>query len=138
MEILDTAGTEQFTAMRDMYMKNGDGFILVYSITSAASLHDLLGLKERLDKVKPGAKIVLVANKSDLAKDRTVSQKQGQDIAGKWNCPIVETSAKDSQSVEAAFNELLALLEGTDPQQDSIKEKSLMQKKKRSKKCLIV
>eukprot|EP01126_Amoeba_proteus_P010202 TRINITY_DN13962_c0_g2_i15.p1 TRINITY_DN13962_c0_g2~~TRINITY_DN13962_c0_g2_i15.p1 ORF type:complete len:192 (-),score=27.86 TRINITY_DN13962_c0_g2_i15:679-1254(-) len=34
LEIMDTAGTEQFTAMRDLYIKEGDGFLLVFSLVS--------------------------------------------------------------------------------------------------------
>ena len=32
---------EQFTAMRDLYMKNGQGFVLVYSITAQSTFNDL-------------------------------------------------------------------------------------------------
>lgn len=52
LEILDTAGTEQFTAMRDLYMKSGQGFLLVYSITSMVTLNDLEPLREQILRVK--------------------------------------------------------------------------------------
>lgn len=52
LEILDTAGTEQFTAMRDLYMRNGQGFLLVYSINSMATYNDLFGLRDQILRIK--------------------------------------------------------------------------------------
>lgn len=52
LEILDTAGTEQFTAMRDLYMKNGQGFVLVYSITAQSTFNDLVDLRDQILRVK--------------------------------------------------------------------------------------
>lgn len=52
LEILDTAGTEQFTAMRDLYMKNGQGFILVFSIIAEATFMELQGLRTQIMEVK--------------------------------------------------------------------------------------
>lgn len=40
LDILDTAGTEQFTAMRDLYMKNGHCFMIIYSITARSTFID--------------------------------------------------------------------------------------------------
>lgn len=59
LEILDTAGTEQFTAMRDLYMKNGQGFVLAYSITSQATFNDLIDLREQILRVKDAEKVRL-------------------------------------------------------------------------------
>lgn len=52
LEILDTAGTEQFTAMRDLYMKNGQGFVLAYSITAQSTFNDLIDLRDQILRVK--------------------------------------------------------------------------------------
>lgn len=35
--VLDTAGQEEFSAMREQYMRKGDGFLLVYSVTDPQS-----------------------------------------------------------------------------------------------------
>ncbi len=65
LEILDTAGTvqryrsslshidqEQFTAMRDLYMKNGQGFVLVYSVTADSTFRDLVDIRDQILRVK--------------------------------------------------------------------------------------
>eukprot|EP01108_Squamamoeba_japonica_P008886 TRINITY_DN8054_c0_g1_i1.p1 TRINITY_DN8054_c0_g1~~TRINITY_DN8054_c0_g1_i1.p1 ORF type:complete len:115 (+),score=27.52 TRINITY_DN8054_c0_g1_i1:27-347(+) len=41
LEVLDTAGTEQFLALRDLYYRNGDGFVLVFDLTDAHSFNEL-------------------------------------------------------------------------------------------------
>ena len=90
LEILDTAGTEQFTAMRDLYMKNGQGFVLVYSITSQSTFNDLTDLREQILRVKDTDKVpmVLVGNKCDLEDDRVVGKDQGAALASKWGSTL--------------------------------------------------
>ncbi|PIK36235.1 putative ras-related protein [Apostichopus japonicus] len=48
LEILDTAGTEQFASMRDLYIRNGQGFVIVYSVTSKQSHQDVWCYGSRL------------------------------------------------------------------------------------------
>ena len=54
--------------MRDLYMKNGQGFVLVYSITSQATFNDLLELRDQISRVKDTVDVpmILVGNKCDL------------------------------------------------------------------------
>ena len=54
---LNTCFQEQFTAMRDLYMKNGQGFVLVYSITAQSTYNDLVDLRDTILKVKDTADV---------------------------------------------------------------------------------
>ncbi|KAF1931549.1 ras-domain-containing protein [Didymella exigua CBS 183.55] len=89
LEILDTAGTEQFTAMRELYMKTGQGFLLVFAITSASSFHELAELREQIRRIKEDDNVpmVLVGNKSDLEEDRAIPRPRAFATSREWNTP---------------------------------------------------
>ncbi|KAF2103733.1 putative ras small monomeric GTPase [Rhizodiscina lignyota] len=109
LEILDTAGTEQFTAMRELYMKTGQGFLLVFSITSLSSLHELEELRAQIIRIKDDERvpIVLVGNKCDLEEDRSVSRVRAFGVSQSWgNVPYYETSARRRQNVDDVFKDL--------------------------------
>src|SRR5699024_1795259 len=109
-EILDTAGIEQFTAMRELYIKNGEGFILVYSITDESSLKELQQLRDQITRIKdnPNVPMVLVANKCDLENERRISPQNGVDMAESWGkIPFYETSAKYHSNVDEVFTDLV-------------------------------
>ncbi|KER25005.1 hypothetical protein T265_07457 [Opisthorchis viverrini] len=118
LEILDTAGTEQFTAMRDLYMKNGQGFLLVYSITQQSSLNDLADLREQILRVKDVDEfpLVLVGNKCDLEDERSVGRDQGQRLANEWRCSHMETSAKARINVNEVFCDLVRQINSKTPE----------------------
>ena len=83
--------------MRDLYMKNGQGFVLVYSITAQSTFNDLQDLREQILRVKDtdDVPMVLVGNKCDLEDERVVGKDQGLNLARQFsNCAFMETSAK--------------------------------------------
>lgn len=106
LEILDTAGVAQFTAMRELYIKSGKGFILVYSVTDESSLQELLALREQVLRIKDatGVPMVLVGNKCDLADERKLNPEDGIAISERWGrVPFYETSAMHKTNVDEAF-----------------------------------
>eukprot|EP01125_Pyxidicula_operculata_P016877 TRINITY_DN584_c0_g3_i1.p1 TRINITY_DN584_c0_g3~~TRINITY_DN584_c0_g3_i1.p1 ORF type:complete len:190 (-),score=40.38 TRINITY_DN584_c0_g3_i1:90-659(-) len=119
LEILDTAGTEQFTAMRDLYMKNGQGFVLVYSIIAQSTFNDLPDMREQILRVKDTDKVpmVLVGNKCDLSDQRVITTEQGATLASKFACAHIEASAKTKVNVEEIFYTLLRQIPTTGPKQ---------------------
>jgi len=78
-------------------MKTGQGFLLVFSITSQSSLSELGELREQIIRIKDdeNVPIVIVGNKSDLEEDRVVSRQKAFSVSQSWgNAPYYETSAR--------------------------------------------
>jgi Ras-related protein Rap-1B len=78
-------------------MKTGQGFLLVFSITSQSSLSELGELREQIIRIKDddNVPIVIVGNKSDLEEDRVVSRQKAFGVSQSWgNAPYYETSAR--------------------------------------------
>lgn len=109
LDVLDTAGQEEYSAMREQYMRNGEGFILVYSITSRLSFEEVSTFYEQIRRVKDRDffPMVLVGNKCDLEIDRQVSSMEGSELARRFNCPFRETSAKQRIRVDDIFFEVV-------------------------------
>jgi len=109
LDIYDTAGQEDFSAVRDQYMRTGDGFLCVYSITHLASFTEVSNLHDHILRVKDKEQVpfVLVGNKCDLEEGREVSKEKGQELANKLKCKFMETSAKDRVNVADCFYDLV-------------------------------
>ena len=76
LDVLDTAGQEEYSAMREQYMRTGEGFLLVYSITSRQSFEEILTFQQQILRVKDKDyfPIIIVGNKCDLDAEREVSR----------------------------------------------------------------
>lgn len=136
--VLDTAGQEEFSAMREQYMRKGDGFMIVYSVTDPNSFKNVPNFFTQILRVKdrwvytagawnkspsmniksknniPFARdeypILLVANKVDLVHLRKISESEGRAMADRLNLPYMETSAKDPpQNIDGAFHEVYTI-----------------------------
>uniref|UniRef100_A0A3P9KFA9 Uncharacterized protein n=1 Tax=Oryzias latipes TaxID=8090 RepID=A0A3P9KFA9_ORYLA len=108
LDILDTAGQEEYSAMRDQYMRTGEGFLCVFAINNTKSFEDIHQYREQIKRVKDSDDVpmVLVGNKCDLPV-RTVETRQAQELARSYGIPYIETSAKTRQGVEDAFYTLV-------------------------------
>ncbi|XP_062828666.1 GTP-binding protein Rit2 isoform X2 [Anolis carolinensis] len=109
LDILDTAGQAEFTAMRDQYMRGGEGFVICYSITDRHSFQEAAEFKELIYRVRHTYDIplVLVGNKIDLKELRKVSTEEGMSLAREYACPFFETSAALHFYIDDVFHNLV-------------------------------
>ncbi|CAG2108219.1 unnamed protein product [Medioppia subpectinata] len=109
IDILDTAGQEDYAAIRDNYFRSGEGFLCVYSLTEYESFAAVNEFREQILRVKGDDNIpfVLVGNKADLHERRKVSLEEAHRVAELWKVPYIETSAKTRHNVDTVFYDLM-------------------------------
>eukprot|EP00457_Paulinella_chromatophora_P001063 gb/GEZN01001065.1/.p1 GENE.gb/GEZN01001065.1/~~gb/GEZN01001065.1/.p1 ORF type:complete len:1111 (+),score=257.74 gb/GEZN01001065.1/:413-3334(+) len=99
--------------MRDLYMKNGDCFVLVFSLSDKESLAEIANLVEQLERVKDKAAkdipTVLVGNKADLTDSLEVSREEAEKVAEQFGMTYIEASAKTRVNVDEVFHSAVGL-----------------------------
>jgi small GTP-binding protein len=110
LEILDTAGQEQYSALRESFMSTGHGFVLVFSIVDDQTLEDLKKIITLIQTSNPNKNIplIIVGNKCDLASERAVETEEAMQFAQGFGAEYIEASAKNNENVSSAFESLIA------------------------------
>ncbi|EFC45438.1 ras family small GTPase [Naegleria gruberi] len=140
VDILDTSGQEEFHSLRDVYMRQRDGFILVYSVTDRKSIEEVTKFVELVRRAKDTDNIpmVLIGNKSDLESERQISTTQGKNLAEMLGIShFFETSAKTGFNIKESFQ---SIIRETNQflMKKSLDKKPLKNKQKKQKKCTIM
>eukprot|EP01083_Nonionella_stella_P080973 222767_1 len=112
LDILDTAGQQEFASMQEQFYRQGKGFLIVYAIDKPNTFLYAKELKKKIEEARydntPFA-VVLVGNKCDLDNSgkRQVPKQSGIQLAKSWGCPFLECSAKEQIRNAECFQALV-------------------------------
>uniref|UniRef100_A0A671NCR6 GTP-binding protein Rheb-like n=1 Tax=Sinocyclocheilus anshuiensis TaxID=1608454 RepID=A0A671NCR6_9TELE len=98
LQLVDTAGQDEYSIFPQTYSIDINGYILVYSVTSNKRIWFMN---------KTLVPIMLVGNKKDLHMERVISCEEGKALAESWNAAFMESSAKENQVMILTSQELL-------------------------------
>jgi GTPase KRas protein len=132
LEILDTTGQEEYTALRDQWIRDGEGFVLVYSIDDRSSFTRIKSFHDQVRRIKGSTTlthdslskhegielqlnpldfpVMLVGHNCDRLAEREVSKEEGQALARELGCEFLEASAKICINVEKTFYDPVRIL----------------------------
>uniref|UniRef100_A0A6I8PLW5 RHEB like 1 n=1 Tax=Ornithorhynchus anatinus TaxID=9258 RepID=A0A6I8PLW5_ORNAN len=100
LQLMDTAGQDEYSILPQSFVIGVHGYVLVYSVTSLRSFQVVKSLHHKLyeSRGKTRMPVVLVGNKADLSpKSREVRTEEGKKLAESWGAIFLESSARESQ-----------------------------------------
>ena len=107
VQIWDTAGMERYRSITSAYYKGAKGVIVVYDICREKSFESVdKWIEDFKSKADEDAVILLIGNKNDLNEKREVNKEEAEIKAQKNKLAFMETSAKDNNNVQKAFETL--------------------------------
>lgn len=119
--------------------REGEGFILAYSIASRATFDRVEVFRQAMLKVKrEKAVFMLVGNKCDKQYEREVSREEGAQLARHFGCEFLETSAKTCVNVERLFTHLVRLLRQSRQAEQGVARTLQDKEKKKLIKCIVM
>lgn len=140
IDILDTAGQEDYAVVRDNYFRSGEGFLCVFSLVDRESFAGVSEIRENVLRVKVDERtpLILVGNKADLQDSREIGNEEASTLAGSWGVPYVETSAKTKLNVDKVYYDLLGMMQKQKEMRDRNAGSTTNKKKKKKSKCVIL
>eukprot|EP00796_Vickermania_ingenoplastis_P009566 gene9566-6721_t len=107
LQIWDTAGQERFQSVATAFYRGANGVMLCFDLTHRPSFAHLDQWMERVQlQALPNIPCLLIGCKSDERADRQVMAEEAAQWATNHNMGYVETSAKEKENVQQAFEQI--------------------------------
>ncbi len=99
----DIASQKRFAPYRTSFYQQTNGALIVFDLTRHETLESIESWMREVQQNIGDVEVVLIGNKSDLAKRRKIQQSDVQPWIDRYGCSYIETSAKTGEGVEEAF-----------------------------------
>ncbi|XP_015364926.1 PREDICTED: ras-related protein Rab-13-like [Diuraphis noxia] len=111
LNIWDTAGTEKYQSLIQLYYRGAMGLFIIYDVTNINSLHNLDTWMRNIDDFAPSNVVrILIGTKCDLESNRMVSTEEGKLVAKHFGIPFFEVSSKNNINVDDSFFKMVSMI----------------------------
>ncbi|MFC3909772.1 Rab family GTPase [Legionella dresdenensis] len=111
-QLWDTAGIKRFQHLGMVFYRGTDVILYCINVSQTDLAANVAFYKKEIDNTQsncPTAKVIIVATKMDEKEDLH-NLKLIHEVAKQYNCPCIETSAKDNTGIIELKNQITALV----------------------------
>ena len=110
LQIWDLGSQDFLGGVRAGFYPGSKGVLFMYDVTSKESFEELTKWKKEVDSHLKGYECLIVANKTDLKDERTVSKAEGKKIAKRFDGAYLEASVKLNENVNDSFSKMAEMV----------------------------